>query len=58
MKSKFHFVLGISVLFFSVLQITNAQEVRVDLFAEPDSLRVGDVLNLNFEIVVSRFGFL
>jgi len=50
MKSKFHFVLGISVLFFSVIQITDAQEVRVDLYAEPDSLRVGDVLNLNFEI--------
>jgi len=50
MTSKFHFVFGISVLFFSVIQISNAQEVRVDLFAEPESLRIGDVLKLNFEI--------
>ena len=50
MTSKFHNALGILILYFSVIQFTNAQKVRVDLIAEPESLRVGDVLELKFEI--------
>jgi len=45
-----HHVPGLSILFICVIPIANAQEVRVELFAEPESLRIGDVLRLNFEI--------
>lgn len=50
MNMNAHRIICLLVLFVFATSFANAQEVRVDIFAEPDSLRVGDVLKLTFEI--------
>ena len=50
MNMNSHRIICLLVLIVSATSFAKAQEVRVDIFAEPESLRVGDLLNLSFEI--------
>ena len=54
MNMKVHRIFCLLILIASTTPIANAQGVRVEMFAEPESLRVGDVLKLNFEIIHNK----
>jgi len=51
MNMNFHRIICLLVLIVSATSNAKAQEIRVDIIAEPESLRVGDLLKLNFEIM-------
>jgi len=54
MNMNFHRIICLLVLIVSATSIAKAQEIRVDIIAEPESLRVGDLLKLNLYNLILR----